>query len=67
MMEDEQSIMQNNQSNKKDEYFTIRIRKRYITWITDPTSHFRNTMSFVADIFTILVILVPLLISLLFN
>lgn len=66
-MEDEKSIVRKNQNNKKDEYFTIRIKKSYITWITDPTSRFRNTLSFVADIFTILVILVPLLVSLLFS
>ncbi len=53
--------------NGKDKYFTIRIKKSYVTWVTDPTSRFRNVLSFVADIFTILVILVPLLISLLFH
>lgn len=51
----------------KQEYFTIRIKKSYVTWITDPTSRFRNALSFVSDVFTVLVILVPLLISLLFN
>lgn len=53
--------------NVKQDYFTIRIKKSYITWITDPTSRFRNVLSFVADFITILVILVPLLISLLFH